>query len=202
MPSDEEITLAQILWDFHKIDQPLEKADLILGLGSYDLRVADHCAKLALEDWAPLILFTGAQGNSPGESGPSQKPKCSPIERSNSEHPRTNSHRTKATNTGDNVRFTRELLAAKGIEVTSVILVSKPNMNRRGFATMEQWWPEAHVICNHPETHFLHSPAEGHTSSDVIDEIVGDLQRIIEYPRMGFQTEQEIQPKYQMPTRN
>ena len=49
MPSKEEISFAQILWDFHKIDQPLEKVDLIFGLGSYDLRVADHCAKLALE---------------------------------------------------------------------------------------------------------------------------------------------------------
>lgn len=196
MPSNEEITLAQILWDFHKIDQPVEKADLILGLGSYDLRVADHCAKLALEGCAPRILFSGSQGNFTRgkwlkseaemfadraiEAGAS--PDCILIE-------------PEATNTGDNVRFARKLLNAEGIEVSSVILVSKPNMNRRGRATMQKWWPEARVICSHPKTHFLHSPADGHTPEDVIHEIVGDLQRIIEYPKRKFQTTQEIPPQ-------
>jgi len=193
MPSDEEITLAQILWDFHKIDQPLEKADLILGLGSYDLRVADHCAKLALEKWAPLILFSGAQGNFTRGKWPKSEAEMfadRAIEAGAS--PDCIITEPKATNTGDNVRFTRELLDVQGIKVASVILVSKPNMNRRGLATMRKWWPEAHVICSHPETHFLHSPADGHTPEDVIDEIVGDLQRIIEYPKLGFQAAQEI----------
>lgn len=193
MLSNQEITLAQILWDFHKIDHPVEKADLILGLGSYDLRVADHCAKLALEGCAPHLLFSGSQGNfTRGKWSKSEaemfadraievgvSPGCILIE-------------PKATNTGENVRFARKLLDTKGIKVSSVILVSKPNMNRRGWATMQKLWPEARVICNHPRTHFLHSPADGHTPEDVIHEIVGDLQRIIEYPKREFQTTQEI----------
>jgi uncharacterized SAM-binding protein YcdF (DUF218 family) len=191
--SNQEITLAQILWDFHKIDHPVEKSDLILGLGSYDLRVADHCAKLALEGCAPHLLFSGSQGNfTRGKWSKSEaemfadraievgvSPGCILIE-------------PKATNTGENVRFARKLLDTKGIKVSSVILVSKPNMNRRGWATMQKLWPEAHVICNHPRTHFLHSPADGHTPEDVIHEIVGDFQRIIEYPKREFQTTQEI----------
>ena len=193
MLSNQEITLAQILWDFHKIDHPVEKADLILGLGSYDLRVADHCAKLALEGCAPHLLFSGSQGNfTRGKWSKSEaemfadraievgvSPGCILIE-------------PKATNTGENVRFARKLLDTKGIKVSSVILVSKPNMNRRGWATMQKLWPEARVICNHPRTHFLHSPADGHTPEDVIHEVVGDLQRIIEYPKREFQTTQEI----------
>ena len=193
MLSNQEITLAQILWDFHKIAHPVEKADLILGLGSYDLRVADHCAKLALEGCAPHLLFSGSQGNfTRGKWSKSEaemfadraievgvSPGCILIE-------------PKATNTGENVRFARKLLDTKGIKVSSVILVSKPNMNRRGWATMQKLWPEARVICNHPRTHFLHSPADGHTPEDVIHEIVGDLQRIIEYPKREFQTTQEI----------
>ncbi|MDB4779634.1 YdcF family protein [Akkermansiaceae bacterium] len=193
MPSKEEISFAQILWDFHKIDQPLEKVDLIFGLGSYDLRVADHCAKLALEGFAPRILFSGSQGNfTRGKWSKSEaemfadraldagvSPGCILIE-------------PKATNTGDNVRFARKLLDAKGIKVSSVILVSKPNMNRRGWATMKKLWPKARVVCSHPKTHFLHNPADGHTPEDIINEIVGDLQRIIEYPKCNFQTPQEI----------
>lgn len=193
MLSKKEIKLAQILWDFHKIDQPIKKADLILGLGSYDLRVADHCAKLALEGFAPRILFSGSQGNFTRGKWPKSEAEmfaeraseagvslgCILIE-------------PEATNTGENVRFARKLLDTKQIEVSSVILVSKPNMNRRGWATMQKFWPEARVICSHPRTHFLHSPADGHSPEDIIHEIVGDLQRIIEYPKREFQTTQEI----------
>ena len=147
MPSNEEITFAQILWDFHKIDHPLEKADLILGLGSYDLRVADHCAKLALEGFAPRILFSGSQGNFTRGKWPKSEAEMfadRAIEAGVS--PDGILIESEATNTGENVRFARRLLDAKGIEVSSVILVSKPNMNRRGWATMQQWWPEARVI--------------------------------------------------------
>ncbi len=65
-------------------------------------------------------------------------------------------------------------------------------MNRRGWATMQKLWPKARVVCSHPKTHFLHNPADGHTPEDIINEIVGDLQRIIEYPKCNFQTPQEI----------
>lgn len=57
---------------------------------------------------------------------------------------------------------------------------------------MQQWWPEVRVTCDSPDTHFLHNPAEGHTPEDIVQEIVGDLQRIIEYPKMGYQAEQKI----------
>ena len=193
MLSPEVTEFAQTLWDYHKIEQVPEKADLILGLGSYDLRVANRCAELLLENRAPLIVFSGAQGNftrgkwpkSEAEIFADRAVECGAAQEYILIEPN-------ATNTGDNVRFTRELLAKSGIEVESVLLVSKPNMNRRGLATIQQWWPEVRVTCDSPDTHFLHSPAEGHTPEDIVHEIVGDLQRIVEYPKMGYQAEQEI----------
>ncbi|MCL4103538.1 UNVERIFIED_CONTAM: hypothetical protein GTU68_059617 [Idotea baltica] len=176
MPFDKEIELARILWDFHKIDQPLGKADLILGLGSYDLRVAEHCAELLLDDWAPRIVFSGAQGNFTEGKWPKSEAEMFADRAVVCGAPRESILiEPEATNTGDNVRLTRELLAREGIEIESMILVSKPNMNRRGLATMEKWWPEVLVLCSHPDTHFLHSPADGHSPEDVINEIVGDL---------------------------
>jgi hypothetical protein len=57
------IDLAQQLWSYLRLNLPVEKADCIVGLGSYDLRVAERCAELCIGGWAPLIIFSGHLGN-------------------------------------------------------------------------------------------------------------------------------------------
>src|SRR5665213_3513982 len=54
--------LAKIIWNYHLLNYKLEKADAIFVLGSYDLRVAAYAAKLFLDGWAPLIIFSGKEG--------------------------------------------------------------------------------------------------------------------------------------------
>lgn len=55
--------LAQTLWHYHHLNLPIERSDCIIGLGSYDLRVADRCAELYKDNWAPLLIFSGREGN-------------------------------------------------------------------------------------------------------------------------------------------
>ncbi|HCH71013.1 MAG TPA: YdcF family protein, partial [Ochrobactrum sp.] len=40
------LNAARVLWDYHCIYDPLETADVIIGLGSYDPRVAERAADL------------------------------------------------------------------------------------------------------------------------------------------------------------
>ena len=56
------LQLAQILWDYMKLEDEVDSADVILGLGSTDLRTPEWCAKLYRDKKAPLIVFTGARG--------------------------------------------------------------------------------------------------------------------------------------------
>ncbi|MEI6580151.1 MAG: YdcF family protein, partial [Eubacteriales bacterium] len=58
-----DLQLAQILWNYHYLGHQPTKADCILGLGSYDIRVAEYCAELYKEKYAPLIIFSGNVGN-------------------------------------------------------------------------------------------------------------------------------------------
>jgi hypothetical protein len=60
---DEALHLAELLWDYHYLKGPLEKPDCIVGLGSYDLRVAERCADLYFDQSAPLVIFSGYLGN-------------------------------------------------------------------------------------------------------------------------------------------
>ena len=55
--------LAKIIWDYMKLNQPLEKADAIFALGTTDTRVAEYAANLYLDGWAPLIIFSGNTGH-------------------------------------------------------------------------------------------------------------------------------------------
>jgi len=187
------IEQAQILWDYHRIADELRKADMIIGLGSYDTRVAQHCALLLSENWAPRVLFTGAEGNfTRGKWSKSEAEMFADVAVEHGADSAKILVETEATNTGDNVRLCKALCQREGLAIASAIVVSKPNMNRRALATFQLHWPELDVVCAAPQTHFLDSPAPGHTPEDVVSEIVGDLQRIIEYPALGYQAGQTI----------
>ena len=55
-------TLAQRIWNYHQLNHQLSKADVILVLCSHDKAVAVRGARLFLEGWAPLLIFSGGFG--------------------------------------------------------------------------------------------------------------------------------------------
>jgi uncharacterized SAM-binding protein YcdF (DUF218 family) len=97
-----------------------------------------------------------------------------------------------ARNTGQNIALSRDLLGQAGIRARSVLLVSKPCMQRRAFATCHRLWPEAEPVCaSEPLAFDGYITAIGDERL-VIDMLVGDLQRVIEHPKLGFAVEQEV----------
>ncbi|MEN8680901.1 MAG: YdcF family protein [Akkermansiaceae bacterium] len=187
---------AGIIWDYHLLNQQLEPCELIWALGSVDLRVADRVAELWHAEMAPLIVMSGGLGNF--TSGIFEKPEADlfaeraialgvPEEVILIEN--------RSTNTGENVRLTRELLESRGISVSRVIAVQKPNMERRTFATIRKQWPEVEVSVTSPQFSLEDYCNEVLPKEILIHVMVGDLQRIMEYPELGFMIEQEIPPK-------
>jgi uncharacterized SAM-binding protein YcdF (DUF218 family) len=99
---------------------------------------------------------------------------------------------TNARNTGENITFSRQVLAAAGITPASVLLVSIPYMERRSFATTRKLWPEVEVICASQPLTFDDYLTNIGDDKMVIDMLVGDLQRVIEYPKLGFAIAQDV----------
>lgn len=189
--------LAKKLWHFHRLNHQLERADAILVLCSYDLRVAERGAGLFLEGWAPLLIFSGGLGaitkNLWNEAEADQFARIAcrmgvPEERILVEN--------RSTNTGENITFTKSLLAEKRIDPEKFILVQKPYMERRSYATFRKMWPEKDVIVTSAQVSFeeyLDQYTNRELSSDdVISIMVGDLQRIKVYAEKGYQIRQEI----------
>jgi len=101
-----------------------------------------------------------------------------------------------STNTGENVEFTKRLLAERGLDPQKFILVQKPYMERRAFATFRKLWPEKDLIVTSPQVSFREY-VDAYTNrtlsaADVVGIMVGDLQRIRVYPARGYQIAQEI----------
>ncbi|HEX4850091.1 MAG TPA: YdcF family protein, partial [Puia sp.] len=63
MISEKALELAKKLWDYHHVNHRIEKADVILTLGSHDLRVANRSAELWQQGYSPLLIFSGGLGN-------------------------------------------------------------------------------------------------------------------------------------------
>jgi uncharacterized SAM-binding protein YcdF (DUF218 family) len=184
---------ARIVWDYHHVRHTLGPADAIVVLGSHDTRVAERGAELFLAGWAPWLVLSGNLGTL--TSGLWSRPEAEifaevasargvPRERMLIER--------RATNTAENVDYSRALLAQHGVAARKAIAVQKPYMERRTLATFRQRWPELAVLVTSPQIEFEDYPNEQITRDDVIHIMVGDFQRLMIYARRGWSAPQEI----------
>jgi uncharacterized SAM-binding protein YcdF (DUF218 family) len=189
--------LAEQLWRYHRMNHELEKADAILVLCSHDKRVAERGAQLFLDGWAPILIFSGGLGTI--TSGMWTEPEADQFARVAFDFGVPQEKvliENRSTNTGENILFTRRLLADKNLNPEKFIVVQKPYMERRAYATFRKSWPEKEVLLTSPQVSFEeyldHYVNEQLSSDEVISIMVGDLQRIKLYPEKGFQIHQEI----------
>lgn len=192
-PTAEDIIQARILLKAQTIRDPLSRSDAIVVLCSYDTRVAEYAAELHREQWAPLVLFSGKEGaNTQGRFSASEAEIFADIARRCGVPSEAILLEKEARNTGENVRLSRELLDARGIHVKSVIAVQKPFMGLRVRATFQKVWPEVKVLVTSPPQELEELAPAGMGLSEVISIVVGDFERVLEYPKLGYQTEQPV----------
>jgi uncharacterized SAM-binding protein YcdF (DUF218 family) len=185
--------LAKQLWNYHHTNDTLQKSDCIFALGSHDLRVAERAAELYLQGWAPLVIMSGGLGNFTKEMWTEKEAdKFAAVAIRMGVPKDAILIENKSTNTGENILFTQKLLEEKGLDPQSFIVVQKPYMERRSYATFKKHWSEKTLLVTSPQISFEEYPTDEITMEKVINIMVGDLQRIKAYPEKGFQIYQEI----------
>ncbi|MGW3566665.1 YdcF family protein [Streptomyces sp. NPDC000941] len=184
---------ARRVWDYHQMGHTARPCSVAIGLGSHDLGVADAAVRLYESGMAPLLVFTGA--NSPTT--------LDAMPRGEAVHYRERALELgvpssavlvepRARNTGENIRFSRALLEESGVDVSSVLLISKPYEERRSYATARKLWPEVQVVsASAPMTFEEYLDSIGDPRL-VIDMLVGALQRLLIYPDQGFMIRQVV----------
>ncbi|MFF8376234.1 YdcF family protein [Streptomyces sp. NPDC015661] len=193
MISEQAWADAQVLWDFQKMNHEPKPCSVGIGLGSHDLGVADVTADLYHRGMFPLIVFTGATSRTTADRMP----------RGEAEHYRDRALELgvpvsailvepNARNTGENIRFSRDLLTDRGIEVASVLLVSKPYEERRAYATARKLWQGIDIVSASAPMPFAEYIEQIGDPRLVLDMLVGAQQRLLIFPEHGFMCQQEI----------
>jgi uncharacterized SAM-binding protein YcdF (DUF218 family) len=184
---------ARALWDYHHVHHSVEPAEVIVVLCSHDTRVAERGAELHLQGLAPLIVFSGNVGAL--TRGLWDRPEAevfAEVARKRGVSGDRILIEPRATNTGENVVFTRRLLEERGSLPRTALAVQKPYMERRTLATFASRWPDLDVRVTSPQIDFDDYPTAQITREDVLHIMVGDFQRLLVYAERGWQTRQEV----------
>jgi uncharacterized SAM-binding protein YcdF (DUF218 family) len=203
-----------------------QPADAIFTLCSLDTRVARYAAQLFLSGLAPWLIFSGNVGAlTAGRFAVAEAEHFAAIARDMGVPGERIIIEPKARNTGENVRFVHALLERRGLlggsqsqaakangadnvlaqeadtkserPITRMLLVQKPYMERRTYATFAKQWPgvdagSMRFSVTSPPIAWEDYPDAENPRELVISIMVGDLVRIREYPKLGFQIEQDI----------
>lgn len=190
---DDHYKDARLIWDYHQLGHPLRPCSAAIGLGSYDVSVAHIAVELYQREMFPVIVFSGATGPFSAERLDSSEADALRNEAVRLGMPPaailTEPH---ATNTGQNLTLSRRVLTDAEVPVESVMLVCMPYMERRAYATCRKVWPEVKVTCASAPVSLDDYLSGAGEDLPVIDMIVGDLQRTIEYPKRGFAVAQDL----------
>ncbi|SHM56750.1 DUF218 domain-containing protein [Streptomyces yunnanensis] len=200
MPDREQHTItdaqwndAKVIWDYQQMGHEPRPCSAAICLGSHDLGAATFAARQYHAGLFPVLVFSG--GNSPTTAAL--------YPRGEAVHFREHALdlgvpdsaillEPNAGNTGQNIAFSREVLLGASVDVESVMLIAMPYMERRAYATCRKVWPEVEVVCASDPLDFADYVKSIGNERLVIDTMVGDLQRVIEYPKLGFAVEQEV----------
>jgi hypothetical protein len=183
---------AKILWDYMHMHHKLQKADAIIVGCTYYLPLADYAAELFHKGFAPWIVFSGHSpvltehvfDKSEAEVFADRAIECGvPADRILIE--------PEARNSEQNFVFSRDLLKKRHIPVKRIIVVQKPYIERRMWATVRKHWPAVEAIVTSPPISYEEYMSKSHRERSLRG-MVGEVLRIKTYPARNFQIPQPM----------
>ncbi len=193
--------LVQEIWNYHLMHHVLEKAEVMLVLGSHDLRVPEYAAELYVKGLAPFVVISGgiAHTNDLLNTGwkESEAEKFAEVMIAHGVPSDNIILEKNATNTGQNFSLSKPIIEKKIGTIRNALVVTKPYMERRAYATGRLQWPDAMLIVTSPQMSFEEYVRGEIPKDDVINLLVGDVQRMDVYGTRGLQVPQDISESVQ-----
>jgi len=183
---------ANRLWTYMSSKRAREQCDAIVVCCSYDLRVCDYACALIKQNVAPRLVLTGKTGNwtrhlwdVPEARIFKDRAVGNGIEADKIEL------ELQATNFGENIAFVRRLMP----QLRRVTFITKPAAVLRVALTIPIQWPEVTFWVDSPPFLFPQDVSNVIGVFGIINEMVGDIDRVIQYPSRGFQIPHQLPPE-------
>ena len=186
-----------VIWNYLRRPSEMKKADCIVGFGNYNCDIGVRAAELYREGYAGKVLFSGGLGrNTLGLQSTTEAERFAETARRCGVPERDILIENRSTNTAENISFTRKLLEENGIFAKRLIAVHQPFMERRIAAAFDVAWSEVELLTTSLAvdipTFFEHAVSYGVTERMVVEEVVGDFQRMELYADRGWQSRQPV----------
>jgi uncharacterized SAM-binding protein YcdF (DUF218 family) len=166
--------------------------DAVIVLGSKYTDVPRFAGELCARCRYPVVVFSGRRGRNTAAWPTTEAELYEQIARPFLPSGARVLLEKEATNTGENVRFSLRLLAEQGIAGRSILSIQNATMTRRALATFARERPDLTVVCLSPDLPYDDYLASAAEARSFLDDLVGNLQRILIYPGQGLQIEQPV----------
>jgi uncharacterized SAM-binding protein YcdF (DUF218 family) len=182
--SSDTLAHAARLWAYLAAMRKRGPCDAVVVCCSYDLRVCDYACELLKQGLAERLVLTGRSGNWTRHLW--SVPEARVFEQralANGLEAGKILLEEQATNFGENIAFVRRSWPA----LRRVTFVTKPNSVLRVALTVPVRWPEVEAYVDAPPFVFPEDVSNIIGVLGVIHEMVGDIDRVQQYPSRGFQ---------------
>jgi len=194
-------TRQQHIYQFLNKKDKLQKANVIIGFGHFDMNIPKHCCELYLKDFGRKIIYTGGKG-----AGSADFKNAEAIEflhYTREQYPQIPVNdiivENRSVNTGENIRFSMDMMKEVSADfnfesgIKSAILVATPARQLRVYLTVKMYLKEIQLINLPPETTLEENFALFKQKNESFSkQLIGELDRLRIYPAQGLCEKIEI----------
>jgi uncharacterized SAM-binding protein YcdF (DUF218 family) len=175
------------LWDYLSISNEVKESEVIFALGRDDFAIAGKAAELFKMNVAPLILVAGGRGRLTGAIEGSEASAFGNYLQKEGVPAGSVLLEESSSNTEENISAGLARLSAERFAPKRVLLVTHRSHMRRALAVARE---------QSSKIEWLAVP-DGCTRSscsgaDLARELVGEIDRLEKYPRLGYFADQDI----------
>jgi len=179
-----------IIWRFCNYQSNITPVEVAIVLGTNDLRHLEKSIELYNQKVVSYFILSGNVGKNTENNATPEWKRMSEIMINNNVPESNLLYEKQATNTGENISFSFKIAKDIGLSTDKVILISKPFMTKRAYAAAKKLFPATEFLPISQDIklkNYLENPSD--TKDEAINAMVGDAERIIKYPEMGYQIE-------------
>lgn len=200
MISENYMADVKVLSNYMMKKDKLKKSDVVICCGCADVHVAEYACKLFLNSYADYIIFTGSSGKLSSKIfDKSEAEKFAEIALSLGIPQNRILIENKSTNTGDNLRFSKQIMDSNNINYNNIIITGGVLHGMRFYAAAKTIFKDSNIIISTYDvdikSFFEFYEKLGVSEYENICILVSDIYKMITYPDKGWQIKVDIPKK-------